>query len=153
MTKHDWSKIKIEYVEGNITLEELSKIHGVSFSTLRKRSGREGWTSQKNIYRTKLEQKRQERKSTILASEAAGFDASCLRPAQSAVELIEKRLAEIKKKGTLSYDDTKELDRLSSALKAFQAVGKLALGEDPEDKKANALQSWADFIKMIDVND
>ena len=152
MAKYDWAKIKAEYVQGNVTLEELSKKYGCSFSFIQQKSAKDKWNEETKIYRRKIEEKKLEKKSTILAFESASFDANCLRPAQSAIELLEKRISEIKKKGNLSYQDTKEIEKLGAALKTFQSVGKLALGEDPEDKKANAMQSWVDLMKLADDN-
>jgi len=134
VTRRDWAKIKAEYVQGNVTLEDLAKKYEYSLSSMLKRSAKEKWSEERNIYCIKLEEKKQEKKTEILVAESASFDANCLRPAQSAIELIEKRIAEIKKRGNLSYQDTKELEKLGAALKTFQSVGKLALGEDPEQK-------------------
>ena len=64
----DWVKIKREYVESNITLEELANKHKCSFSTLMKRSASERWSEEKKIFRRKLEERKQENKIDSLAS-------------------------------------------------------------------------------------
>ena len=44
----DYSKLKKEYLRGNISYRELAKKHGVSFSTLRKVAAKEQWTQLRN---------------------------------------------------------------------------------------------------------
>lgn len=134
----DWVKIKREYIESNITLEELAKKHTVSFSTIRQKSAKEGWTTEKNIFRTKIEQKYQEKQSDLLASEASNFDNQCLRVARSAIEIVEKQIASLQKKTEEQKTDAlierqiRLLEKLSNSLKQLQSVGKVALGENPE---------------------
>lgn len=134
----DWVKIKQEYIESNITLEELAKKHAVSFSTIRQKSAKEGWTTEKNIFRTKIEQKYQEKQSDLLASEASNFDNQCLRVARSAIEIVEKQIAILLKKAEEQKSDPlverqiRLLEKLSNSLKQLQSVGKVALGENPE---------------------
>ena len=134
----DWVKIKQEYIESNITLEELAKKHTVSFSTIRQKSAKEGWTTEKNIFRTKIEQKYQEKQSDLLASEASNFDNQCLRVARSAIEIVEKQIASLQKKTEEQKTDAlierqiRLLEKLANSLKQLQSVGKTALGEPTE---------------------
>jgi len=136
----DWVKIKQEYIESNITLEELAKKHTVSFSTIRQKSAKEGWTTEKNIFRTKIEQKYQEKQSDLLASEASSFDNLCLRVARSAIGIIEKQINTLQEQMKNSKVDAfterqvRLLEKLSNSLKQLQSVGKVALGENPENQ-------------------
>ena len=138
MAKRDWTKIKQEYIENDITLEELAKKYAVSFSTIRQKSAKEGWTTEKNIFRTKIEQKYQEKQSDLLASEASNFDNQCLRVARSAIEIVEKQIASLQKKTEEQKTDAlierqiRLLEKLANSLKQLQSVGKVALGENPE---------------------
>ena len=134
----DWTKIKREYVESNITLEELAKKHNISLSTLKKRSARETWSTERNLFGTKTELKRQEKQSELLASEASSFDNLCLRVARSAIEIVEKQITalqeQIKNQKTDAFAERqiRLLEKLSNSLKQLQSVGKVALGENPE---------------------
>ena len=140
MAKRDWTKIKQEYIENDITLEELAKKHAVSFSTIRQKSAKEGWTTEKNIFRTKIEQKYQEKQSDLLASEASSFDNLCLRVARSAIGIIEKQINTLQEQMKNSKVDAfterqvRLLEKLSNSLKQLQSVGKVALGENPENQ-------------------
>jgi hypothetical protein len=55
--KPDWNRIKAEYISGVESLKSLSEKHGVPFSTIRRRSEREGWTADREDARIKIEQK------------------------------------------------------------------------------------------------
>lgn len=52
-----WKKIKAEYVRGNISLRELAKKHGVSFSTIQHKCAEEKWTDLKQNISRKAEEK------------------------------------------------------------------------------------------------
>jgi len=136
----DWVKIKREYVESNITLEELAKKHNISLSTLKKRSARETWSTERNLFGTKTELKRQEKQSELLASEASSFDNLCLRVARSAIGIIENQINTLQEQMKNSKVDAfterqvRLLEKLSNSLKQLQSVGKVALGENPENQ-------------------
>ena len=55
-TNPDWNRIKAEYVSGTDSLRMLSEKHGVPFSTIRRRSEREGWAEARKQARIKIEQ-------------------------------------------------------------------------------------------------
>lgn len=134
----DWIKIKQEYIESNITLDEVAKKHNLSISTLKKRSAQETWSTERNLFRTKTELKRQEKQSEILASESSSFDNQCLRVARLAIEIVEKQIASLQKKTEEQKTDAlierqiRLLEKLANSLKQLQSVGKVALGENPE---------------------
>ena len=73
MTRRDWAKIKAEYVQGNVTLEDLAKKYEYSLSSMLKRSAKEKWSEERNIYCIKLEEKKQEKKTEILVAESDNF--------------------------------------------------------------------------------
>ena len=53
----DYSKLKKEYLMGNISYRELAKKHSVSFSTLRKVAAKEQWAQLREQVRTKTDTK------------------------------------------------------------------------------------------------
>ncbi len=55
-TNPDWNRIKAEYVSGTDSLRMLSEKHSVPFSTIRRRSEREGWAEARKQARIKIEQ-------------------------------------------------------------------------------------------------
>lgn len=152
--KIPWDEIKRVYVEGNMTLQELADTYKkyVSYGCITKRSAKENWLQERKLYRAKVEILRKEKRTEELASDAASFDATCFRAAEMAASLVEEKIRQLR---TLPQDMIKEkeirlLEKLGNILKLFQSIGKTALGEDPEDKKADAMYSWAEFMRMAE---
>lgn len=153
---YDWNLIKREFIEGFPdaegkticpTLEELCERHGPSISTMKKRSADEKWVQERNLYRTKMEQRVQERKIEVMAGESANIDNKALTAADKGIQIGLKRL------------DNKELSnhdllKISNALTNFHKMGKLALGEETEHTKTTGKQdvevSIHDRIKDYD---
>ena len=71
LTTAEWRKIRIEYVKGKTTYQQLAQKYGVGASTIRKRAANEGWRKKKNNFDTKLEQKVLERACDARAEEFA----------------------------------------------------------------------------------
>jgi hypothetical protein len=137
--KYHWPTIKAEYVEGVVdgegnrawvSLEELAKKYGMAPPSMRRKSSQEGWLQERYAFVTKVEQARLEKKTDKLAGESAQFDIKCLKVAQAGISHIAhhmKEAAEKKKALTLA-----ESNLAAQALKSFQQVGRLALGESTE---------------------
>lgn len=148
--RRDWTQIKREYIETDITLRELAQKYNIHPSTIFSRSAKEKWSEEKEIFRSKLEAKRIERRTDLLAAQSASFDASCYRISEIAVDILERKILEMRKKD-LDKEGLRILERLADTLRTFQTIGKAALGEDPEEKKAHAMFSWTDIIKLGDT--
>jgi hypothetical protein len=144
-------KIKQEYIETNITMRELAKKHGVSESTLCHRAAREKWTEEKQEFCKRIAIAHKESRVAAIANQAAEIDTACFSVAKQAIELIELKIAELHAKQAIDQHTLRTLERLANTLRIFQQVGKAAVGEDPEDKKARAIMSWADIIKLGDT--
>ncbi|MDP3424515.1 MAG: hypothetical protein Q8S32_12225 [Burkholderiaceae bacterium] len=133
---YDWVLIKSEFVEGitkdgephDPTLQELSDKHGPSMSTIKKRSARDNWVQERNLYRTKVEQKVQEKKAIHLAGESASFGSNALDTTKKLINRIKTELDNPE----LSPH---ELQKLSSSLKDGVQSGNLILGEPTEHKE------------------
>ena len=137
--KYHWPTIKAEYVEGVVdedgnrawlSLEETAVKFGCSVTYIRKRSSKEGWLSERHIFVQKVAQAINEKKSDKLAGKSADFDIKCLKVADAGVTHIAhhfKVAAEAKKPLSLT-----EANLAAQALKSFQQVGRLALGESTE---------------------
>ncbi len=143
--KANWEPIKRDYVEGvqqedgTITwpsLAQLSEEYDVSRSTLGKRAANEDWQTQKNMYRTKVESKRREKKSEHLASEAAQFDIDVFKIAKASVSHVQAHFLraqqELVESGGRKAMPTTYLNSLTIALERAQRIGRLALGEPLE---------------------
>jgi len=138
----NWDQVKQDYVEGIqredgslqwATLDALADLHDVSASTLRKKSAQEDWTTERNIYRTKLEQKRQDKKTEYLASKAAQFDVDVYRVVEASLKHIQGHFL-VAQEALLNSQGrqpmaTSTLTSLTATLERVQRIGRLALGE------------------------
>ena len=139
---YDWILIKSEYIQGCTddngericpTLDQLSERHGCSLSTLLKRSAREKWNTERNMYSIKRNKKIFEKKEEILISEASNFDNKSLNVAELGVEEGLKRLSA---KDLSNHD----FQKISTAVSNFVKIGKLALGEPTEHLQSDNKQ-------------
>lgn len=149
---YDWTLIKSEYIQGYTddngdricpTLDQLSARHGCSLSTLLKRSAREKWNTERNMYSIKRNKKIIERKEEILITEASSFDNKALQVAELGLSEGLKRLQD---KALSNHD----FNKISSAINNFMKIGKLALGEPTEHKLVDGSQTHN--ISFIDKN-
>lgn len=138
--KHDWLSIKRDYVEGMAngeglhwpTLEEVAEKYKVRHGYVVQRAAKEKWTDAKNIYRRKVEDARQDKRSDLLASKGAEFDATFLQIAETLGGMIKLRMNELNAKqadGKVKASEAQELTRLTIAARNAHAMGRVALGE------------------------
>lgn len=130
MAKHDWRTIEKEYIEG-LTVEgkltyptqsELSTKYNIDPATIGRKAAKEQWLVKREIFVSKTSEKRQEKKAETISDEGSKFDLDCFNTAKLGTEKVISLLAK-----TENYDD---LNKLSTALKNFQAVGKNSLGDN-----------------------
>lgn len=76
----DWTKIKTEYVTGDISLRKLAEKNGVSYSQIAKKAASENWVSIRKQQRIKIESKTNQKtieKISDSASEIAAYKTKC----------------------------------------------------------------------------
>lgn len=56
-----WTRIRAEWLKGNITQAELAKKYGLSVKTIQNRAYKEGWKNEKRKIREKVEEKTRDR--------------------------------------------------------------------------------------------
>lgn len=128
--KHNWQKIKREYVTGSKTHEELAKKYGVSRSTLSQHSSAEGWREAREEYRTRLEQKTKEKQAEKTAERAAETAADIEAEIQANKEATRKALwRETRRRAETVGDDTEAQD-----LRRYVQNYADLLAAEPEDK-------------------
>ncbi len=142
--RQNWDVIKRVYIEGIPqdnelyfpTLEEISKTYNIPHSTTLKRCAKDDWTTQREMYRAKLEERSREKRIEALASKQAEFDADIFKVAQAGLMHIQGHF--LKAQDKLKASKGKEplaihtLDSLSKSLERYQRIGRLALGEPTE---------------------
>lgn len=119
----DWVAIRAEYISTQISTRDLAKKHGVSYSTLRKKSEKEGWTEarKEQVRRTgaKIAQK--------LADQQVNHIASLIADGSKAQELLSRFLDEMEQSGDIK---PAEIKTITSALKDLRDLYKVDSGAD-----------------------
>lgn len=106
----DWKRIKAQYVAGGVSLRELSEKHGVSFSTIQKRSMEEKWSELRKNQGRKMEEKLIEAVSDIETKKAVDIIDVADKLLEKASELMEMPLT------------TQSFKQLTSALKDLKEI-------------------------------
>lgn len=129
-SKFDWLAIEREYVEGvaapggNIvypTTRDLAEKYGCSVALIGRHSKKGQWAVKRERFVNKVREKREQKKSETLSSEATRYDLECFNISREAVAKVREMLA--------SAATSKEVATLARAMKDMQAVAKVALGD------------------------
>ena len=107
----DYSKLKREYLRGNISYRELAKKYDVPFGTLRKVAAKEQWTQLRTQARAKADTKI--------------IDAISDREAEKAIDIIDvadKLLGKLSELMETMVVDTQSFKQLTSALKDLKEI-------------------------------
>jgi hypothetical protein len=132
----DYSKLKREYLRGNISYRELAKKYGVPFGTLRKVAAKEQWTQLRTQARTKADTKI--------------IDAISEKEAQQAVHIIDvadKLLGKISEIMDEIVLDTQSMKQLTSALKDLKDIKGIKSEADMREQEARIAKLRADAEK------
>lgn len=132
----DYSKLKREYLRGNISYRELAKKYGVPFGTLRKVAAKEQWTQLRTQARTKADTKI--------------IDAISEKEAQQAVDIIDvadKLLGKISEIMDEIVLDTQSMKQLTSALKDLKDIKGIKTEADMREQEARIAKLRADAEK------
>lgn len=83
----NWTKIRNEYINGNISYRKLAAKHGVSMATLQDKAKKERWFEKRTEQRDKISAKTLQKTAEILAEKEAN---RLLRISAAADRLLEK---------------------------------------------------------------
>ena len=106
----DWKRIKAQYIAGGVSLRELSEKHGVSFSTIQKKSMEEKWSDLRKKQGRKTEEKLIEAVSDQEVKKAVDIIDVADKLLEKASELMEMPLT------------TQSFKQLTSALKDLKDI-------------------------------
>ena len=133
MAKHDWKQISKDYIEGIAndsgaisypTQRELAEKYNVTPALIGRHAKMEQWLTKREIFNSKIEEKRQQKKAEVISDDGRDFDLQCFNLAESLRLQIDNMLAE----GLAA--SPKAMSLLTASLKNLQAIGKAALGDD-----------------------
>lgn len=127
-----WDEIKRAFVEGKSddsgkryypTQRQLCEQYGIAVSSIGTRASKEQWCEQREIFASKVEAATSEKVIEAISDAGSKFDLTCFNAARKASELLTEKL-DIATRNA----DVDEMAKLSTALKNFQFVGRVALG-------------------------
>lgn len=121
----DWTKLRLEYVHGTVTMRELAEKHGIKAAGLMRRAAKEGWDAQRKQESAKVSKAAWEALGETRAEELAKFNADDLKMARA----IRAKAAQM----MASASTPSDLRALASAVDTAQKVGRLALGATTEN--------------------
>lgn len=157
--KNDWPAIKSEFVEGSKDSEghriflsgpDIATKYRMHYGTLRNRIARDKWLQERDLYITKVEKARQEKKVDVLAGKSAEFDSKCLKVAEAGISHIASHMQKVGKDKKLIPLSLTEANQLSQALKNFQQIGRLALGDSTE--KVDGPRTQINNLVAVDMS-
>ena len=107
-----WRKMRIEYVKGNTTYQQLADKYNISASYIRKRASKEGWRKKRNDLDTKVEQK-------VLARvcDARAREFELIAQVNDRMDAVLDNLLQfIKDQPPKKYDDLRGVESLTKAI-------------------------------------
>lgn len=138
----DYSKLKREYLRGNISYRELAKKHSVPFGTLRKVAAKEQWAQLRAQTRAKADIKIVESISDQEANKAIDII--------NVADLLLEKVIEVA--GAISLD-TKSIKELTSALKDLKEIKGYKSAKDLEEQNARIAKLQRDAEREGDTAD
>jgi len=136
-----WEEIRKAFVEGSIndqgnrfypSMSEVSKQFNVPKGSIGARAAKEQWAEQREILANKIMEITNEKTIEAVSDAGSKFDLLCFNVASRASMLLSEKL-EVATRNA----DVDEMSKLSTALKNFQQVGRLALGLSTDISKTS----------------
>ena len=126
-TDTDWNALRLEYINGTLSLRDLARKHGLSESTVGNRAVRHKWEQDRERLRTEAITVAQEKLTEEHIDKLSEFNAEDIK----AAEAIRKKAYELLPFTT----DNAGLRALAGALAEAQKIGRLALGAETANTK------------------
>lgn len=136
-----WEEIKKAFTQGMEndtgnryypTIVQLSNHFKISQGTIKSRCAKEQWAELRQMLSTKIAEVTTAKTIEAVSEAGSNFDLKCFNVATLAVDLLSGKIEEATKSA-----DIEDVSKLSTALKNFQVVGRLALGEPIEISKSD----------------
>lgn len=121
----DYSKLKKEYIKGNISYRELAKKHGVPFGTLRKVAAKQQWTQLRTQTRIKADTKVIDIVSDMEANRT-----------NKIIDVADKLLDKIYGMLDMESYNTQNIKNLTSALKDLKEIKGFKSAADMREQEA-----------------
>jgi hypothetical protein len=140
----DWQRIHNEYTTApeSISKQQIADAYGINRTTLSLKATKEQWDVQRERFLARVDEQTTEKKSELVASEGASFDTTCLDYSHRILTLVDEELI-----GSPVFDKDgcpvivsgkpylrkRPAKDIATAVRIAQDVGKLALGDKPDN--------------------
>lgn len=121
----DWTKLRLDYIHGNMTLRELAEKNNIKAAGVMRRAANEGWDSDRKQESAKVSKVANEALSDTRANELSKFNEDDLKVARA-----------IRGKAAAMLNTALSAQELSALARSFdiaQKIGRLALGAATEN--------------------
>lgn len=144
MRRIPWEEIEKEYVEG-IEIDgvrkypsqtDLCEKYKIASGAIGKKASSDQWRVKREIFASKLREALQTKKIEVISDEGSQFDLDCFNAANIGIRKVVAMVS--------AAADPDEINKLSTSLKNFQTVGKVALGDN---------QGEGSFVPVVIVDD
>ncbi len=145
MSYTNWTKIKNEYINTNISQRKLAKKYGISVSTLTKRANKEKWQQEKEMQRNKIETEVDKQIGKKIIEAEVDRMTKLLSLSDKISAKIEKAIDQLETSGTV---DTYKLRQVVQSLKDIKDITLFnnngASSESKHDELINAIKEAVD---------
>lgn len=127
----DWEKLRLEYIHGTMSFQELAKRHGASFTAIKKQAQRNHWTAQRRQLSqqvTRVAEQTLTEKRLDLLQELNNADINLSKKIRMQIDAHI-----VKAKASGKNISPKDLKSLASAAESAQRLARLALGVNTEN--------------------
>ena len=128
----NWPALKIEYVNGSMSLRELADKHGINSAGVLKRAHREGWDAERHRLSSAVSETAQAALNVTRPTELVEFNTNDIRLAKALKAMVAKALNEAQGDSPRKRLTAAELSSLATVAERAQKMGRLALGASTE---------------------
>jgi GAF domain-containing protein len=130
-TGGEWNALRLKFVNGTMTLEELALENGIKPGTMRQYAARNGWREERDVLTKNVAEVVARDTTATRIKELSDFNDRDLQVARALRSQVAAHLTKAQQdKATISPND---LNRLAQAAERAQKMGRLALGVSTEN--------------------
>lgn len=146
-----YDALRVEFINGAMTLKELADAHGVNYAGLRKAASRGEWMAERNSLSHKVTSEATQAVTEARITELAEFNQDDLKMAKAlrglAAQAINRAQAQ---KQNLTLDDVK---KVASIVSEAQKIGRLALGASTDNHELTGPKQGPIQVSNVPIED
>lgn len=127
----DWLKIKTEYVTTQISLRDLAQKHGVSFSTVSRRSDKENWVQLRKEHEKEVSTKVIQKAAEASSCTHADRMAELIELSHCSAQLLGARLMQMAQTGKIKTYEVKAITEALKNVRDLYRTDETAADDDP----------------------